>query len=75
MKELVEFLAKSIVDNKDDVKVAVNESANEINIDLYVNPDDIGRVIGKGGKVVKAIRLIAGATLKDSRRINLEIKE
>ena len=44
MKELVEFLAKSIVDNKDDVKVTVNESANEINIDLYVNPDDIGRV-------------------------------
>ncbi|WP_215492981.1 KH domain-containing protein [Fenollaria sporofastidiosus] len=75
MKELVEFLAKSIVENKDDVKVTVNEASDEINIDLYVNPDDIGRVIGKGGKVVKAIRLIVGATLKDSRRINLEIKE
>ena len=69
MKELVEFLAKSIVDNKDDVKVTVNESANEVNIDLYVNPDDIGRVIGKAVRLLKQSDLLLELLLKTQEEL------
>ena len=59
MKELVEFIARSLVDNPDDVQVTEIQENNSIIIELRVAPDDMGKVIGKQGKIAKSIRTLA----------------
>ena len=74
MKELLEILAKSLVDNPDAVKV--NEIAGEqsIILELKVAPEDMGKVIGKQGKIAKAIRtVIKAAAIKENKRVVVEI--
>lgn len=61
MKELVEFIARSLVDNPDDVQVTEIQENNSIIIELRVAPDDMGKVIGKQGKIAKSIRTLAKA--------------
>lgn len=58
MKEVLEFILKSIVTLPDDVKIAEEDQEGTTNYIVTVNPADIGRVIGKEGKVIKAIRTI-----------------
>lgn len=74
MKELVEIIAKSLVDKPNEVKV--NEIANEesIILELKVAPEDMGKVIGKQGRIAKAIRtVVKAAAIKEEKRVVVEI--
>ena len=74
MKELVEYIAKSIVNAPDDVVVTEEESEEGIMLKLQVADDDKGRVIGKQGRIAEAIRsLIRVKAAKASIRVSLEI--
>lgn len=74
MKELVEFIARSLVDNPDDVQVTEIEEEDSILIELRVAPDDMGKVIGKQGKIAKSIRtLTKAAAAKEGKRVGVEI--
>ena len=75
MSEMVEYIAKALSDNPDDVKVSTKEEDNQIIISLELNEDDKGKVIGKGGRVVESIRsLLRVAAVKSNTRAILEIK-
>lgn len=62
-KELVEFIAKSLVDNADKVDVKMLESERSTILELSVDENDIGKIIGKHGRIAKAIRTILSAVL------------
>ncbi len=79
MKELIEFIAKKMVEHPDDVQVvsipAEGEDESQ-NYELRVNPEDMGRIIGKNGRTAKAIRtLVSSAAAKTNVYANLEIVE
>lgn len=74
MKELVEYMAKSLVDNPD--KVSVNEVDGEqsLILELKVAPEDMGKIIGKQGRIAKAIRtVVKAAAVKQHKRVIVEI--
>ncbi|MFZ2493672.1 MAG: KH domain-containing protein [Thermoanaerobaculia bacterium] len=74
MKELVEFLAKSLVDDVGAVKTQAHERGQSTLIELEVAPDDLGKVIGRQGRTARAIRtLLAAAGQRSRRRYNLDI--
>lgn len=76
MKELVEMIAKALVDNPDKVHVTQLEGEQTSILELTVDPEDLGKVIGKQGRTARAIRVILGASgMKLKRRFNLEIIE
>lgn len=71
-KELVEYIAKALVDNPDEVSVKETSGARVTVLELQVNEKDIGRVIGKDGRVANAIRTLLRVAATD-RRVVLEI--
>jgi predicted RNA-binding protein YlqC (UPF0109 family) len=74
VKELVELIAKSLVDNPDKVQVSQLDGEQTSILELTVAPEDIGKVIGKHGRTAQAIRIILGAAgMKLKKRFNLEI--
>ncbi len=76
VKELVELIVKSLVDNPDKVKVTQLDGEQSAIIELTVAPEDMGKVIGKQGRNAQAIRAIIGAAgMKLKKRVNLEILE
>jgi predicted RNA-binding protein YlqC (UPF0109 family) len=76
VKELVELIAKALVDNPDKVKVFQLDGQQSSIIELKVAPEDMGKVIGKQGRNAQAIRLILGAAgMKLKKRVDLEIVE
>ena len=76
MKELVELIAKALVDNPDKVQVTQLDGEQSSIIELKVDPEDIGKVIGKQGRIAQAIRVILGAAgMKLKKRYNLELIE
>lgn len=76
MKELVELIAKSLVDNPDQVHVSQLEGEQTTILELKVAQEDLGKVIGKQGRTAQAMRIILGAAgMKLKRRFNLEIIE
>jgi len=76
VKELVELIVKSLVDNPDKVKVTQLDGEQSSIIELEVAPEDMGKVIGKEGRNAQAIRVIIGAAgMKLKKRVNLEILE
>ena len=76
MRELVELIAKALVDDMDQVNVTEVEGANVTVIELRVGPGDLGKVIGKQGRTARAIRTILNANAtKLRRRAVLEIIE
>ena len=75
MKELVETIAKALVDNPDEVKVTEVEGDGILELKLSVAPSDMGRVIGRGGKIAKAIRsVVKAASSKDDRKVFVDIE-
>ncbi|MCK4906083.1 MAG: KH domain-containing protein [Spirochaetes bacterium] len=73
-KELVEFMVKSLVDSPDDVKINVIEGEKSTILELKVLSSDVGKVIGKHGRIAQAIRVIINASaMKVGKRIVLEI--
>lgn len=75
MKELLEYLARSLVDNPDAVSVEVDEDDDEVALILTVDESDMGRVIGRDGRIANAIRaLLRVAAARDGRHVELEIE-
>lgn len=73
-KELVEYLAKSLVDIPEEVNVNVIEGEKSTILELSVAPQDIGKVIGKQGRIARAIRtVLSAASVKSGKRVVLEI--
>lgn len=74
MKELVEFIAKSLVDNPEAVTVNEIEGSQSVIIELKVASEDMGKIIGKQGRIAKAIRtVVKAAAIKDNKRVIVEI--
>ena len=74
MKELLEYLAKSLVNDPDDVHVVVTETDTTVVLELSVAKDDIGKVIGKQGRIVRALRtIIKASAARDGKRVIVEI--
>ena len=74
MKELVEVLAQALVDHPEEVEVAETETENSIILELHVAPDDMGKVIGKQGRIAKAIRtVVKAAAYNTDKKITVEI--
>ena len=70
MKELVEYLAKSLVDHPEDVHVNEVEGERTIILELSVSPEDMGKVIGKQGRIAKAIRtVVKAAAAKEGKKL------
>ncbi len=76
MKELVELIVKKLVDNPDEVSVSEVDSERTTVIELRVAKEDLGKVIGREGRIAKAMRVLIGAaTSRDSKKCILEIIE
>jgi len=76
MKELVEFMAKALVDNPDDVEVREIEGEQSSVIELRVSREDLGKVIGKQGRTARAMRtILSAASTKLKKRSVLDIIE
>ena len=76
MKELVEAIAKALVDNPEQVQVRAVEGEQVTVLELRVHPTDLGNVIGRQGRTAKSIRTILGAAgMKLKKRLTLEILE
>ena len=74
MKELVEVIARSLVDNPDEVSVNELQGEQSIILELKVAPEDMGKVIGKQGRIAKAIRtVVKAAAIKDDIKVVVEI--
>ena len=75
LQETLVDIAKAIVDTPDEVKVTQTEDDNTITLTLSVAPDDMGMVIGRHGKIAKAIRtVIKAASANSGKKVNVEIR-
>jgi predicted RNA-binding protein YlqC (UPF0109 family) len=76
MKALIEYIARSLVDDPTQVHVTEVGGGSHVNLDLEVAKEDMGRVIGRGGRVANAIRvLLRVAAARDGKRASLDIVE
>ena len=74
MKELVEVIAKSLVDHPDEVVVTESENDKALVVELRVAQTDVGKVIGKQGRIAKAIRsVVKAAASKENKKVIVEI--
>ncbi|MDC7295140.1 MULTISPECIES: KH domain-containing protein [unclassified Butyrivibrio] len=74
MKELVEVIAKALVDNPSEVVVTEKTDGRNILIELHVAPSDMGKVIGKQGRIAKAIRaVVKAASTRENLKVDVEI--
>jgi len=74
MKELLEYLAKALVDKPEDVTVSQVEGERSVILELRVSPEDMGKVIGKQGRIAQALRtIVKAAAVKDGKRVMIEI--
>lgn len=74
MKELVEVIAKALVDHPEEVTVTQKEDGKHITVELHVAASDMGKVIGKQGRIAKAIRsVVKAASSKENKKVDVEI--
>ena len=74
MKELLLYIAQNLVDNPDDVTVSEHETESETVFELRVNPSDMGKVIGRQGRIAKEIRaLMRSVAQRQGKRISVDI--
>ncbi len=75
MKELVEVIAKALVDHPDEVVVEETEKENEVLVELHVASSDMGKVIGKQGRIARAIRTVVKAASSGSdKKVTVDIE-
>ena len=76
MKDLIEYIAKSLVDHPEEVQVLQSGGGSRVRIEFSVSKDDMGRVIGKGGKVANSIRtLLRVAAEREGKQATLDVVE
>jgi predicted RNA-binding protein YlqC (UPF0109 family) len=76
LENLLSFLARSLVEEPDRVEVSGTESGSRVDLELRVAPDDMGRVIGRNGRTVKAIRTVMkAASVKAGKRVSVEVAD
>ncbi|PKN93510.1 MAG: RNA-binding protein [Chloroflexi bacterium HGW-Chloroflexi-6] len=76
MKALTEYIAHSLVENPDEVEVTQSRQGNRVRLQLRVSKDDMGRVIGKSGRVANAIRiLLRVAAEREGQQVTLDVVE
>ena len=76
MKDLIEYVVKTLVDHPDDLRIAEIEGERTVVYELRCHPEDVGKVIGKSGKTVGAIRtLLSTVAARQNRRAMLEVVE
>ena len=76
MEELVRFIAKNLVDEPDSVKVETREEGDTVVISLSVAPSDMGKVIGRQGRIAKAIRtVVKAASVREDKKYMVDIVE
>ena len=76
MEELVRFIAKNLVDLPDEVTVESREEGDTVVISLSVAPDDMGKVIGRQGRIAKAIRtVVKAASVREDKKYRVDIVE
>lgn len=74
MKELVEVIAKALVTNPDQVSVVAAEENGATVYELRVSPEDMGKIIGKQGRIAKALRtVVKAAATRENKRVSVEI--
>jgi predicted RNA-binding protein YlqC (UPF0109 family) len=74
VREVIELVARELVDYPDDVEVREVEKAGSVTYEIYVAEGDTGKVIGKGGRIITALRTVAkAASVRDGRRIFVEV--
>ena len=74
MKDLITVIAKALVDHPEEVRVTVVEKDDKMEYRLSVHPDDVGKVIGKQGKIAKSLRtVVTSAAVKETKRVAVEI--
>ena len=74
MDKLVEFIAKSLVDHPEAVSVTTREEDDSVIVTLSVDPEDTGKVIGKQGRIAKAIRaIVKAASINDEKKVVVDI--
>ncbi len=74
LKDLVEYIAKTLVEDPSQVQVRVIEASHSVTVELHVAPGDMGRVIGKSGRIANAMRtLVRVAAMRQGKRATLEI--
>ena len=75
MKEIVEVIAKALVDHPEAVEVTEKEEERQTLLELHVAEDDMGKVIGKQGRIAKAIRtLVKAAATREEKKVTVEIR-
>ena len=76
MAELLAYLARELVDDPDAVRVDAEERDGAVVLRLHVAPDDVGKVIGRGGRIVRALRTVVRASaVREGRRVLVEIAD
>jgi predicted RNA-binding protein YlqC (UPF0109 family) len=76
MKELIEYISASLVDDPTQVRVIQSRRGAQLNLELHVAKEDMGRVIGRGGRVASAMRtLLRVAAAQEGKRVSLDIVE
>lgn len=76
MIELIKFVVGSFADNKDAVEYDITENGLNVNVVITLDPSDMGKVIGRQGKIAKALRtLVRAGSQKENKKYNIEIKE
>jgi uncharacterized protein len=76
MKELIEYIAKSLVEHPEEVQVRESGGGSRVRLELSVAKDDMGRVIGKAGKVANSIRtLLRVAAEREGKQVTLDVVE
>jgi len=74
MKELLTYIAQNLVEHPEDVVVTEYDNGGETELELRVNPDDMGKVIGRQGRIAKEIRvLMRSVAQKQGKRVSVEI--
>ena len=73
-RETLEFIVSYLVDHPNDVRIEEDESGRTVVFDLFVHPDDVGKVIGRNGRIARAIRaVVKAAALREDRNAIVEI--
>ena len=76
MKDLLLYIARSLVEHPDDVTVTEKQGADELTLELRVAPDDMGKVIGRQGRIVKEIRILMRAVAqRKGKKVSVDIMD